>query len=246
MVDRYAGECWCGNSAQNGGGPAPDGDAQCNMQCRGNADELCGGPNRLNVYQFNNANLYVPPTPTTSSAAAPTTTANNGGGGGGGGNTPATTATTSSATIQPSSPVDPNSIKPFKYQGCYTDTNGRSLTNQQPDNQTMTVESCISACSSKGYKIAGMQYGVQCFCDNYFHNSPSLVDDSECNMQCPGNDGETCGAGGRNSVYVNGTATSFQSPQPLTTGLPGNWSYTGCLSDNVNNNRVLPYMMTFS
>jgi hypothetical protein len=32
---QYGGECYCGN-ALNGGGPAPDGDAQCNMPCNGN------------------------------------------------------------------------------------------------------------------------------------------------------------------------------------------------------------------
>lgn len=35
----------------NGGGPAPDGNAQCNMACSGNAGEICGGPNRLTIFQ---------------------------------------------------------------------------------------------------------------------------------------------------------------------------------------------------
>lgn len=32
----YAGECYCGNAFANGGGPAPDGNAGCNMACNGN------------------------------------------------------------------------------------------------------------------------------------------------------------------------------------------------------------------
>ena len=32
----YAGECYCGNAFLNGGGPAPDGNAYCNMPCNGN------------------------------------------------------------------------------------------------------------------------------------------------------------------------------------------------------------------
>jgi hypothetical protein len=40
----------CGNTIGNGGGPAPDGSAQCNMACNGNAAETCGGSNRLDVY----------------------------------------------------------------------------------------------------------------------------------------------------------------------------------------------------
>ena len=49
----YANECYCGSALQNGGGPAPDGDALCNMACSGNANETCGGSDRLNMYQYN-------------------------------------------------------------------------------------------------------------------------------------------------------------------------------------------------
>ena len=42
----------CGNDIVNGGGPAPDGNAGCNMACDGNSAETCGGPNRLDVYQY--------------------------------------------------------------------------------------------------------------------------------------------------------------------------------------------------
>ncbi len=52
----YSQECWCDNTVHSGG-PAPDGNVGCNMACKGNALETCGGSNRLNVYQ----NLgYVP------------------------------------------------------------------------------------------------------------------------------------------------------------------------------------------
>src|ERR1035438_3075637 len=44
----------CGNVFSNGGGPAPDGFTGCNMPCNGNLSEFCGGPNRLDLYDFNN------------------------------------------------------------------------------------------------------------------------------------------------------------------------------------------------
>ena len=47
----YSQECWCDNMFNNGGGPAPDGSVGCNMPCTGNALEICGGSNRLDVYQ---------------------------------------------------------------------------------------------------------------------------------------------------------------------------------------------------
>ncbi|KAF7193724.1 WSC domain-containing protein [Pseudocercospora fuligena] len=236
----YSGECFCDNTVSNGGGPAPDGSAQCNMQCFGNQDETCGGPNRLNVYAFNSKGL---PTATrTSSTASATATASSAGG-----DTTTDTPTQTTPTVKPTSGVNATAILPFKYQGCYTDNMqaGRALNNQRPDNQSMTVESCIAACSSQGYTIAGMEYSTQCFCDNYLRNSPTLRDDTECNMACSGNSGQKCGDGGRLSVYSNSTLTNYTSPGFLTDNLPGNWSFAGCLEDNVNNQRSLPYQMEF-
>ena len=42
----------CGNIISNGGNPAPDGSAGCNMACAGNNTEYCGGGYRLNMYEF--------------------------------------------------------------------------------------------------------------------------------------------------------------------------------------------------
>jgi hypothetical protein len=42
----------CGNALQNGGAPAPDGNALCDMTCDGNTAETCGGPNRLTLYSY--------------------------------------------------------------------------------------------------------------------------------------------------------------------------------------------------
>ncbi|KAF2668726.1 WSC-domain-containing protein [Microthyrium microscopicum] len=60
----YSGECYCDNSIQNGGGPAPDGNSGCNMQCNGNTLEICGGPDRLTFFQ------YVAPSAGSSSSAS--------------------------------------------------------------------------------------------------------------------------------------------------------------------------------
>jgi hypothetical protein len=39
----------CGNTIANGGAPATSG---CSMLCNGNSSEICGGPDRLNVYNY--------------------------------------------------------------------------------------------------------------------------------------------------------------------------------------------------
>jgi glucan endo-1,3-alpha-glucosidase len=41
----------CDNSIRNGG-PAPDGNTQCNMACAGDNTEICGGNLRVDVYQY--------------------------------------------------------------------------------------------------------------------------------------------------------------------------------------------------
>ncbi|CZR70098.1 uncharacterized protein PAC_19999 [Phialocephala subalpina] len=66
----YSQQCYCGNTFSNGGVPAPDGLAGCNMLCSGNLSEYCGGPNRLDVYDLNNAIATI-----TTATIAPTATA---------------------------------------------------------------------------------------------------------------------------------------------------------------------------
>ena len=52
----YGGECYCGNGLQSYSAVGFKG---CDMPCSGNKTELCGGNNRLSVY---NLTTYVPPT----------------------------------------------------------------------------------------------------------------------------------------------------------------------------------------
>ena len=49
----------CDNALRNGGGPAPDGAAQCDMACAGNSADTCGGPDRLDMYQY--GTVALPP-----------------------------------------------------------------------------------------------------------------------------------------------------------------------------------------
>jgi hypothetical protein len=118
---------------------------------------------------------------------------------------------------------------------------------QENDNPTMTIESCISQCSSLGYMVAGMEYSDQCFCDDYVRNNASLASsDSQCAMTCAGNTNEICGGPNLLSVYSNATITVLPPPTVQTTNLPGSWVYKGCLQDNVNNTRTFPYMLTYA
>ncbi|KAF2864815.1 glyoxal oxidase N-terminus-domain-containing protein [Massariosphaeria phaeospora] len=44
----YGGECFCGNELLNGHGP----EEGCDMPCNGDATQTCGGPNRINIFEF--------------------------------------------------------------------------------------------------------------------------------------------------------------------------------------------------
>ena len=45
----------CGTTIANGGAPTPP--SNCSMVCSGNSSEFCGGPNRLNVYNYTGTDL---------------------------------------------------------------------------------------------------------------------------------------------------------------------------------------------
>ncbi|OLN88507.1 WSC domain-containing protein-like protein 1 [Colletotrichum chlorophyti] len=121
----YSGECWCGNDMLNGGAPAVDG---CNMLCHGNQSEYCGGPNRLNVYDFQHkfkplptstSTSTPPPTASTSSSQVDSTPSSNAG----------------AATTSTSSPTQTNAVSSSSHSGTDTVT-AASVTTSQVDTST--------------------------------------------------------------------------------------------------------------
>ncbi|PVH95878.1 copper radical oxidase [Periconia macrospinosa] len=227
----YGGECYCDNAFRNGGGPAPDGNTGCNMPCNGNAQEMCGGPDRLNMYQYGDG-----ATSTQAPSATATATATNG-----------ATSQTQSVPSSTSSSLPTTTALPagWEYKGCWVDNaNGRIMNHQQPDDSKMTLESCITACAQQGYTVAGMQYSVQCFCDDYLSRGATNTTDSECNMNCGGNANEKCGAGNRDSVYSSnpGPVTVHPIPMPQTGNLTGSFKYQGCYYDDAPT-RALPWFL---
>lgn len=58
----YARECFCGNALVNGGAYLTGTAANtCNMACKGDAKQICGGPSRLSVYKTNVQSPQVVP-----------------------------------------------------------------------------------------------------------------------------------------------------------------------------------------
>jgi hypothetical protein len=242
----YAAECYCDNQLENGGGPAPDGNALCDMSCNGNPSETCGGPNRLNLYSYVGGATSSPtaistptatptptPTPTTTPTASVSATATS--------STATSTGTGTAATLPEgwtyrgwyvfnrnlNNKIDHTANKQTSY---IDNTNGRILL-QQPDSSTLTVEACVQTCIGLNYSVAGMEYSTQCFCGDYIFDGGSLASsDSDCAMTCGGNTAEICGGPNLMSIYATGTLTTYAAPVAQTTNLPGEWQYQGCLT----------------
>ena len=212
----YGAECYCGNNVMNGNGPAPNGETGCNMPCQANGLETCGGSNRLSLWAWS---TWSPPSTTTSSVSV--------------------SSASVSALPKPTIPAN------WTYAGCYYDNYagyGRVMKNEQPDDQEMTQASCISTCDTMGYSVAGMEYGVQCFCDDFIRNGAPQAPDTDCNMACSGDSTAMCGAGDRLTVWSNTNLTVL--PVPSIPHAPENWTYVGCVFDSVTAARPLPYKDT--
>ncbi|KAI0294118.1 galactose oxidase [Multifurca ochricompacta] len=214
----YAAECYCSTAIANGGAPTPPGD--CSMTCNGNSSEFCGGPNRLNVYNYTGTDL-------------PPINPGGGGGGGGGGS--------------PVFPVLSGLPTGWAYNACWVDNaHGRVFQNELPDNQNLTVESCVASCAGQNFTLAGLEFGVQCFCGNNLVEGAVTAPNSDCNMGCGGNKTEACGGPNRLSVYTStGSVTAFPVPTVQTTNLPGSWQYSRCLAEP-GAVRVFPYQIILS
>ncbi|KAL8671645.1 MAG: hypothetical protein Q9168_003851 [Polycauliona sp. 1 TL-2023] len=100
--------------------------------------------------------------------------------------------------------------KDYAFDGCFTEaTSGRALTGSTFYDDAMTVEKCAAVC--KGFTLFGVEYGRECYCGNTLQAGSAMVQESQCNFPCPGNDAESCGAGNRLDVYHFGTATASSS-----------------------------------
>ncbi|XP_029427244.1 WSC domain-containing protein 2 [Rhinatrema bivittatum] len=88
-----------------------------------------------------------------------------------------------------------------KYIGCYVDdTHRRALRGVSFfDYKKMTVFRCQDNCAERGYLYAGLEFGAECYCG---HKIQALnVSESECNMQCKGENSNICGGVNRLSIY---------------------------------------------
>ena len=113
----------------------------CNMVCKGDSGEYCGGANRLNMYLVNPG--LSSPSSILSSLSSTTSTSG--------------TPTSTLHTV--------TNLTGYKYLGCYSEaTNVRALSaleNPIPA-ANVSVEACAAACSQ--YAYFGVEYAQECRC----------------------------------------------------------------------------------
>ncbi|OBT50969.1 hypothetical protein VE04_08835 [Pseudogymnoascus sp. 24MN13] len=124
----------------------------------------------------------------------------------------------------------------WSYKGCYVDSvAARVLSGSAYNSDTQTEEACASYCDTKGFKYAGVEYGVECYCGNAL--TSALGAETDCAMTCGGDANELCGGPNRMNVFEN---TAISASTPVTTPVPANtnvavagWTAGGCYTDTV-------------
>jgi glucan 1,3-beta-glucosidase len=123
----------CGDTIKGNNGPAPDGNAKCNMKCLGNPNEICGGPNRMNLYSHN----------ASASTSSPASVKE--------------VSTREQTSTSMAAGVTGIGDSAWHYRGCYTDCGAGTLAHGNPTSDTMTVAKCQAMCLAQGYCLAGLE-----------------------------------------------------------------------------------------
>ena len=89
----------------------------------------------------------------------------------------------------------------WTYKSCYEDSvYERTLAHKVDTPGSNSVLACTAACKAAGYKIAGVEWSQECWCDNVVKSgrASGLLD---CDMVCTGNPLEYCGGSQWLNVY---------------------------------------------
>ncbi|GAA5840436.1 hypothetical protein JCM11251_006559 [Rhodosporidiobolus azoricus] len=160
---------------------------------------------------------------------------------------PTTTTTTTSAAATPSvNPLKLNTDSAWKYQGCFADLQpGRSLPNGLSVSR-WTVQDCLAAATAKGYSVAGVTYGGECWASTALSPYATSQTASKCNMRCNDNKAMECGGNGVLDVYYSTVRKVLTGPTMKDLQSFGTWRYDNCYSDLTSGQRSLSMSFTNS
>ncbi|PFH53537.1 hypothetical protein AMATHDRAFT_1191 [Amanita thiersii Skay4041] len=102
----------------------------------------------------------------------------------------------------------------WTYRGCFTDTvEVRTLGVAVNIPGGVNAESCTAACEALGgYKLAGLEFGHECWCDDELDAGAQHVSDQDCTMICDADHLEFCGNANRISIYASNKSSQSGIP----------------------------------
>ncbi|KAK1751929.1 hypothetical protein QBC47DRAFT_463994 [Echria macrotheca] len=107
-------------------------------------------------------------------------------------------------TTPTASPSSQKEISGYKYAGCYRDDRARVLAGEKlPSLGRVSTTSCVNYCSSKGFVVAGTEYGGECFCGDSLREVEKIAE-GECAKMCEGDNNEICGGDWALSLWTKG------------------------------------------
>lgn len=120
-------------------------------------------------------------------------------------------------------------------KACVQEVEGRSLRGAAFRHSSMTFDMCTSYCGNRGFAMAGVEYGTECYCGNQFSGGASLnLISDQCYMPCGGDSSQICGGPNALFVMIN------PNPNVVSNGLPTGWSAKGCIAEP-NGGRALVF-----
>ncbi|KAK0104489.1 hypothetical protein ONS95_004777 [Cadophora gregata] len=216
----YANQCYCGNILgagsvnQTSSNPSING---CNMVCKGDSLQWCGGGGRLNLYMLDGKK----PVPTSTVKSSITTKSVSTGVSTSSKRISSSLIATATSAPTPTGPLTVTNIPGWSYLGCYSEaTTGRALNSLllPISGPNTDVETCGAACV--GYNFFGVEYGQECYCGNVIRSGSIAQESADpkvngCSIVCAANPLEYCGGGGRLNIYqaapISSSATSVIS-----------------------------------
>lgn len=108
-------------------------------------------------------------------------------------------------TLPGPAPTGGSSVKNgLAYKGCFSDDRFKRVLSgiefANVGHKQVTNTKCVAYCKERGFKLAGTEFGGQCFCGNELKGSKSIAE-ATCDMPCEGDAKQMCGGGLALSVY---------------------------------------------
>ena len=83
----------------------------------------------------------------------------------------------------------------------FDDAKDRVLKEYFFSSKDMTIDMCLSACRSKGFRYSGLQWSIECYCGEEPVNGFEFAWLGKCSHRCAGNSNQICGGSYAMSVY---------------------------------------------